>query len=152
MRLRFTLLVITLGVLVLSACDTNTTFVAGISVDFPHGELRLLVQRDNETRLFYGAHPAHRVVQSNIFNIDDLFQQLQPRLHENVAAENRRSDLPYGMAIVEFSDGSEQDYLIYDKRFVIELFQTACANLLEEDESGAEIVTAECAKLGSAPP
>ena len=55
------------------------------------------------------------------------------------------------MATIEFSDGSKRDYLIYDETFAVELFQAACANLVEE-EFGGEIVTAECAKIGSAPP
>ena len=152
MGIRFTLLAITLCALILSACDTDTTLVTGIIVDFPHGALRLLVQRDGETRLFYGALPAHRAVQSNTFDIDDLFQQLQPRLHDNVPAENRPIAEPYGMAIIEFSDGSEQDYLIYDETFAVELLQLACANLVEDQESGSEIVTVECAKMGSMPP
>lgn len=59
---------------------------------------------------------------------------------------------PYGMATIEFSDGSEQDYLIYDETFAVELFQVACANLLEDEEFGAQIVTAECARLGGTPP
>lgn len=151
-RLPFTLSAITLCALILSACETDTTLMTRIIVDFPHGALRLLVQRDGETRLFYGALPNHRTVQSNTFNIDDLFQQLQPRLHDNVPAENRPLGQPYGMATIEFSDGSEQDYLIYDKPFAVELFQAACANLAEDEEFGAEIVTAECVKIGSAAP
>jgi hypothetical protein len=126
--------------------------VTGIIVDFPHGELRLLVRREGKTRLFYGALPRHRTVQSNIFNIEDLFQQLQPRLHDNVPAENRPLGQPYGMATIEFSNGSEQDYLIYDETFAVELFQVACANLVEDEEFGSEIVIAVCAKIGSAPP
>jgi hypothetical protein len=126
--------------------------VIGIIVDFPHGALRLLVWQDGETRLFYGALPTHRTVQSNTFNIDDLFQQLQPRLHNNVPAENRPLGQPYGMATIEFSDGSEQDYLIYDETFAVELFQTACANLIKEAETNEEIVTAECAKVRSTVP
>ena len=152
MRLRFTLLFLTLCALLVSACDTETASVIGIIVDFPHGALRLLVWRDGETRLFYGALPTHRTVQSNTFNIDDLFQQLQPRLHDNVPAENRPLGQPYGMATIEFSDGSEQDYLIYDETFAVELFQVACANLVENEEFGSEIVTAVCAKIGSAAP
>lgn len=153
MRLRFILLTITLCALIVSACDTNSASVTGIIVDFPHGALRLLVQRDGDTRLYYGAHFTHRVVQSSAFNIDDLFQQLQPRLHDNVPAENRPIiGQPYGMATIEFSDGSEQDYLIYDESFALELFQAACANLVEDAEFDSEIVAAECAKIRSSRP
>lgn len=152
MRFRFVLLTITLCVLITSACNTDSSSVTTIIVDFPHGELRLFVGRDDETQLFYGALPTHRTVQDNTFNIDDLFQQLQPRLRDNVLAENHPLGRPYGMATIEFSDGSEQDYLIYDETFAIELLQTACANLVEDEESGAEIVTAACANIGSPSP
>lgn len=141
-----------LWALMLSACNTDTTLVTRIIVDFPHGALRLLVERDGDTRLFYGELPTSRAVQSSAFNIDDLFQQLQSRLHDNVPAENRPVGQPYGMATIEFSDGSKHDYLIYDETFAVELFQTACANLAEDEEFGGEIVTAECAKIGSVAP
>jgi hypothetical protein len=68
-------------------------------------------------------------------------------LHDNVPAENRPLEQPYGMVIIEFSDGNEQDYLIYDEVFAVELFRAACANLVEDEELDAEIVTAECAKV-----
>ena len=152
MRLRFTLLAITLCALIVSACDTEPSPVTAIIVDFPHGALRLLVQRDGETRLFYGALPTHRAVKSDTFNIDDLFRQLQPRLHDNVSAENRPIGQPYGMVTIEFNDGSGQDYLIYDEAFAAELFQTACANLLEEEMFRDEVVTTACAKIVSTAP
>ena len=151
MRLRFILLAMFCALL-LSACDSDPASVTGIVVDFPHGALRLLVRRDGETRLFYGALPTHRAVQSNTFNIDDLFQQLQPRLQDNVPAENRPLGQPYGMATIGFSDGSEQDYLIYDETFAVELLKAACARSVEAEDVGAEIVTAECARLVGAAP
>jgi len=149
---RFIVLSIALGALILSACNTDIPVVTRIIVDFPHGALRLLVQRDDKVRLFYGELPTSRAIQNSIFNIDDLFQQLQPRLHDVVSAENRPIGQPYGMATIEFSDGSEQDYLIYDGTFAVELFKAACANILEDEESSGEIVTAECAKLRGATP
>jgi len=135
----------------LGAC-TDTHLVTQIIVDFPHGELRLLVQRDDDARLFYAALPNSRVIQNSPFDIDDLFQELQPRLHDVVPAENRSIEQPYGMATIECSDGSKQDYLIYDEIFAVELFKTACANIVEDEESGGEIIAAQCANLGGAAP
>ena len=152
MRSRFTLLAITVCALVLSACNTDPPLVTWISIDFPHGALRLLVQREGDARLFYGALPTSRVIQKSPGNIDDLFQQLQPRLHDVVPAENRPIGQPYGMVTIEFSDGNQRDYLIYDETFAVDLFKAACANSVEAEDVGAEIVTAECARLVSAAP
>jgi hypothetical protein len=146
------LLAMTLYALIFSACNTDAPLVTAITIDFPHGALRLIVQRDDETSLLYGALPTYRTVHSTTFNIDDLFQQLQPRLHDNVPAENRPIGEPYGMVIIDFSDDSEQDFLIYDETFAVGLFRAACANLVQEEKFNAEIITAECIKLEGATP
>ena len=151
-KLRFILFSITLCALKISACNTDTSVVTRIIVDFPHGALRLHVQRDGDTHLFYGASPTNRPVQRNTFDIDDLFQQLQSRLHDNVPAENRPIGQPYGMVTIEFSDSSKRDYLIYDENFAVRLIKIACANLAHDEEFSGEIVNAACAKVGSAIP
>jgi hypothetical protein len=152
MRSRFTLLSIMLWALMVSACNTADPLVTRIIVDFPRGALRLLVQRDGDSRLFYGALPTYRAIQNSPFNIDDLFDQLRPRLHDVLPAEDRPLGQPYGMATIEVSDGSKQDYLIYDEMFALELFKTACTNLAQEEDVGEEIFSAECAKLERAAP
>lgn len=136
----------------LSGCNTDVRSVTRIILDFPHGALRLHVQRDGDIRLFYGALPTYRAVKNGTFDIDDLFQQLQTRLHDVVPAEDRPIGQPYGMATLEFSDGSKRDYLIYDEAFTEELFKAACANMVDDEDLGGEIFTAECANLGGTTP
>ena len=43
-----------------SGCNTQADRVTSISIDFPHGATRLLVERDGETYLFYGALPQYQ--------------------------------------------------------------------------------------------
>jgi hypothetical protein len=148
MKSRFIFILAVVCVWMLSACNTDQNPVTRISLDFPHGGLRLLVQRDGDTRLFYGALPHSRIVKSGTFDVDELFQQLQPQLHDNSPGENPPSGQPFGIATLEFADGTEQDYLIYDEAFAEALFKTACANIVDEEDAGKEIFTAQCANLG----
>lgn len=46
-----------LGALGLSDCTWSEPPVSTVSLDFPHGDLRLHVARDVPAHLFYGAHP-----------------------------------------------------------------------------------------------
>jgi len=151
MKSQFILILITVSVLMISGCNTGTNPVTSIILDFPHGGLRLLVQRDGDIRLYYGALPTSQAVKNGIFDIDELFQQLQLRLHEVVPAEARPLGQPYGMATLEFSDGSERDYLIYDQAFAKELFKAACANSLEVEDSARKLFTAQCNDLNTTP-
>jgi hypothetical protein len=153
MKSRFTLIRIIVGALMLSGCNTDVRSVTWMTLDFPHGALRLVIQRDSDIRLFYGALPAYQAVKNGTFDIDEVFHQLQTRLHDVVPAENRPIGQPYGMATLEFSDGSKQDYLIYDGVFAEELFKVACANIVVEDEDFAgKILATECANLGGTTP
>ena len=153
MKSRFILIIITVSALILSGCNTYGRSVALITLDFPHGELRLLIQRDGDTRLFYGELPTYRAVKNGTFDIDEIFKQLQTRLHDVVPAENRPIGQPYGMVTLVFSDGSKQDYMIYDGVFVKELFKVACANIVAEDENfSGKIVTTECANFSGTTP
>jgi len=138
--------------MMLSGCNTDANPVTYIILDFPHGALRLLVQRDGDIRLFYGALPTYRTVKNGTFDIDELFQELQTRLHEVVPAEDRPIGQPYGMVTVEFSDGSRRDYLIYDQVFSEGLFKAACANSVDTEDFADRIFTVECANLGGTTP
>lgn len=149
MKLWFSLLSVTVLAVMAAACNPSAPQVTWISVDFPHGELRLHVWREGDAKLLYGALPASLTIPNHIFDIDDLYQQLEPRLQDVASAENRPIGQPYGMATIELSDGSERDYLIYDEVFALELFQVACTNAVENEKSGAEIITAACDRLGS---
>lgn len=144
MKWRFIALICIVGVLVLAGCSTRAKSVASISLDFPHGALRLLVQRDSDTRLFYGALPTSRVIPSDTFDIEELFTQLQSRLYEVVPAEERTLGQPYGMATIDFSDGSSDDYLLYDGDYAGELFKRACQHGVDEVSSSEALFEREC--------
>jgi hypothetical protein len=147
MKWRFILFVWIFIILMTSGCSAKAGLVTSISLDFPHGGLRLLVKREGEARLFYAALPNSRDIAEGTFDIDELFDQLQPRLHKNVPAEARPLGQPYGMVSIDFKDGSSSDYLIYDEKFASELLQRACQHMLDETDSGTAIFEQECANL-----
>jgi hypothetical protein len=113
-----------------SGCSARADKVTNISIDFPHGETRLLVKREGRAYLFYGALPQRQEIEPNTFDIDDLFNELQERLNPVLPAENRPLGEPYGMVQIRFQDGSEKDYLIYDGDFAEKLFERARANVV----------------------
>ena len=79
-----------LGVLILlmtGECGANANQVTSMIMDFPHGETRLLVNRDGTAYLFYGALPQHEVVRPNTFELDELFSELQDKIHPNAPME-----------------------------------------------------------------
>lgn len=78
--------------------------MASISLDFPHGAARLLVRRDGETHLFYGTLPASRIIAGDTFDIDELYDDLQNRIHKMVPAEKRPLGQPSGMVTIGFID------------------------------------------------
>lgn len=129
---RITLL-FALSLLTLVGCGAPSNPVTSIVMDFPYGETRLLIQRDGEARLFYGALPQSQIVKPGTFDIDEIAAELQPRLSKVVPAEERPLGQPYGLVTLEFTDGSRQDYLIYDGAFADELFQTARENVVGSD-------------------
>jgi hypothetical protein len=147
MKWKFVRFIWTVGALIINGCSTRARSVTSISLDFPHGGLRLLVQRDDEARLFYGALPASRSIPESTFDIDEIFDQLQPRLHKVVPAENRPLGQDYGIASIRFNDGSSKDYLIYDENYATDLFKKACQHSAAEENSSSSIFERECAAL-----
>lgn len=163
----FVLIALTAGSLTITGCRSSTGTMSGMgvdsfSLDFPHGELRLSFDRSGDTRLFYAALPACRTVRSGAFDVDKVFRRLQPRLHENVPAEERPIGQAYGMVNLGFINGRQEYHLIYDADFAEGLLRTACANLLVFDGHSAndpcavvvdehranDIFARACAKLG----
>lgn len=132
MRIRI-LVILAFILLSLFGCYTDTNPVTSIVMDFPHGETRLLIRRDGEALLFYGALPESQIVKPGLFEIDEIADELQPRLSKVVPAEERPLDQPYGMVTLQFTNGSQQDYFIYDGAFADELFQTARENIVGSD-------------------
>jgi hypothetical protein len=117
-------------VLVGTAWGEDTNSIESISIDFPHGETRLLVQRNGESFLFYGALPQYQKIKNNTFDIDELYKQLQERLRDNVPREqwpNPKSRA--GMVQIRFQDKHKRDYLIFDEDvFAERLFSKARKN------------------------
>jgi hypothetical protein len=138
--------------LLVSACLPETRSVTSISLDFPHGETRLLIRRDDDALLFYGALPTSRAIKDGTFDIDQIYGQLKSRLYEVAPAEARPLGRPYGMAMIGFSDGSSRDYLVYDGEFAEGLFVAACRNPAVGEESTNMVLERTCAQiLGAAP-
>ncbi len=121
-----TLLILGIG------CNEKYDSIESISIDFPHGETRLLVQRNGDAFLFYGALPQHQKIKNGALNIDELYQQLQWRLHDNVPRENwPNPKSTVGMVQIRFKDGKQRSYLIFDeKEFATRLFYEARKNIV----------------------
>lgn len=123
-----------MAVLILSVtgCKEEASSIESISIDFPHGETRLLVQRNGAAFLFYGALPNHQKIKNGTFDIDELYEQLQGRLHDNVPREkwpNPRSSV--GMVQIRFQGNYKRDYLIFDEEvFADRLFSKARKNVV----------------------
>ena len=143
------LIIMAVGVLILSGCNTYDRQVILIDLAFPPGGLRLHISRDGDTNLFYGELPAIGFIKKGTIDIDEVFKKLETRLYDVVLTGNQ----PYGLVFLRFSDGSREDYLIYDRAFAKELFKVACANIVSKDEYPAvKLITDECAKLSGTTP
>ncbi|MFW2373290.1 MAG: hypothetical protein ACN4GM_09220 [Gammaproteobacteria bacterium] len=144
MKWPFALLLCVSAVLVLAGCTTKAN---RISLDFPQGELRLLVQRIGDTLLFYGALPKPQAIPSGIFDIDELFTQLQTRLHEVVSTEKRPLGQPYAAVTIWLNDGGSRAYILYDGDYAGEIFKQACQHRVREVASSAAIFEKACAAI-----
>lgn len=113
-------------------CNEKTSSIERISIDFPHGETRLLVRRNGEALLFYGALAQHQKIKNSTFDVDELYKQLQTRLHDNVPREewpNPKSKA--GMVTINFNNKAKKDYLIFDEEeFAERLFNKAKKNIV----------------------
>ena len=129
--------IVTLSI-VLMGCAVKSSSIDMLSIDYPNGEARLLVQRDGKASLFYGALPQQQIVRKGTFDIDDLYKQLEGRLHDNVPREkwpNPKST--FGMVKIRFRDGRLKDYLIFDEgQFTTLLFEKARKNTVDQKASG----------------
>ncbi len=115
-------------------CKEDRNPIESISIDYPHGETRLLVERSGEAFLYYGALPSFQKVRSGTFDTEILYKQLETRLHDNVPREewsNPRATA--GMVIIAYQDQSEEDYLIFDEQYAEQLFREARENILDKE-------------------
>lgn len=128
MNKRIALFIVAVFAASLSACRDAPT---SISIDFPQGETRLLVEQGGEALLYYGALPASRTVKKGIFDVSHLYLQLLPRLHQ-VAPRERWPDpkAQVGMVSMRFEDGSTAEYLIFDAAFARSLLDQARRNVI----------------------
>lgn len=107
--------------------------LAAISIDFPHGETRLVVNRSGEASLYYGALDRECVIKPGTFDIDKLYRRLRGRLHPNLPAEERpEPTAKYGMVHIHYKDKGEKYFLVYDGKFAERLFEKARKNLIGE--------------------
>ncbi|MBI3159520.1 MAG: hypothetical protein HYZ26_07985 [Chloroflexi bacterium] len=132
----YTPIALALWGLLFVGCRTQSSAVTAISLDFPHGETYLVVQREGVARLGYGALLGDPV-RGEAFNIDILFEQLQERIQPVEPAEDRPLGQLYGMVTFYFEDETTQSYLIYDREFAETLFEVARQNLIESVPSPA---------------
>lgn len=115
-----------------AGCERQSGTIERIIMDFPHGESRLMVERNGTTYLYYGSRPQFEVVSPGTFPIDTLFDSLKTRIHEN----RPREDWPdpqstAGMVTVVYESGEERDYLIFDEfEFARQLFGRARLNIV----------------------
>lgn len=126
------LAVLALCYLLSEGCNNDSHVIESISIDFPHGETRLVVWKNGEAALFYGALPQHNVVKTGIFDVENLYKQLQLRLHRNGPREEWPNPTSTsGMVQIKFKDKGNKDYLIFDeKAFAEELFSKARLNFV----------------------
>jgi hypothetical protein len=135
-----------LGLLIFAGCRGSKAPTT-ISLDFPHGEARLLVRRGRDAQLYYGALPTSCSVPQEVFDIDELFSQLQPRLHEVVPSEERPFDGPYGMVTLGFGSGDPESYLIYDAAYAVDLLNRACDHRARQTDPAEALFEQVCADL-----
>lgn len=128
------LVALLIALLALAGCRENRPAIASISLDYPHGETRLLVRRDGETLLFYGPRPQHQIIRQGIFDVDALYEQLRDRLHDNVPREEWPDPQSVaGTVQISYTDRTEQVYLIFDaEAFAERIFDEARRNVVGE--------------------
>jgi len=133
MKRYFDAVISVLFVLIATGCAERSSSIERLSIDYPNGETRLLVQRDGQAFLLYGALPQRRPVKEGTFDIDDLYASLQQRLHNAVPREqwpNPRST--FGTVHITLSDGKKKDCLIFDEEvFATQLFDKARKGLID---------------------
>jgi hypothetical protein len=120
----------------LAGYEEDRRSIESISIDFPSGETRLVVWKDGTASLFYGALPQSEIIKSGTFNIEELYKQLQPRLHRNLPREDwPNPNSTRGMVQLKFKDKSEKDYLIFDEQdFAEKLFSKARKHIVAKGQ------------------
>jgi len=104
-----------------------------LTLDYPHGEDRIFLDDQGRCLLFYGALPQSQTVREGVFEMEKLFQTLEPLLHPNRPREEWPDpSAQAGMVTLRRVDGSSQDFLIFDQdAFAERLFERARTHLVE---------------------
>lgn len=131
---RYLKLIVVITILIsIIGCLQRSSSIERISISFPLGETRLLVQRNGDAFLFYGALPQHEKINNGTFNIDELYKQLRDRLHDNEPREdwiNPKSEA--GIVTIIFTNKTKKSYLIFDEKdFANMIFDKARKNITD---------------------
>lgn len=111
-------------------CSEKIGSIQSISIDYPHGETRLVVQKNGEALLYYGALPRHQKIKNGSFDVDALYKQLRPMLHSNVPREEWPDPKSVaGMVIIRHDNNIQSEHLVFDaEEFTERLFNEARNN------------------------
>jgi len=102
-------------ILIMAACASAQNTIDVFIMDYPQGEYRIHVNSTGEAYLYYGARPQSQTIKTNTFSADGLYLIFKQHLHPNVPREewpNPKSQS--GMVTIRYSDGTQEDYLIFD--------------------------------------
>ena len=118
----------------LAGCGGQSARLQSLSLDYPHGGTRLLVQRSGEAALFYGARPHFQKIKAQTFEIDALYGQLEPLLYANRPREEWPDPkATAGMVVIIYDDREKESYLILDQQeFADRLFERARAAIADQ--------------------
>ena len=101
-------------------------------MDYPHGEDRIHVKRTGEAYLYYGAKISAQVIKKDTFSAESLYKEFKQYFHPNVPREqwpNPKSQA--GMVTVRYTDGKEDNFLIFDLQdFTEKIFDKAKQNII----------------------
>lgn len=140
---------LSVAVVLLAACRTNANPVAVIVLSYPSGELSLRVGRDQASRLTYGELPEGLTIERGVFDLDELYGQLQGKLNEVVPSEKVPAGKTIGTVSFVFADGSQESYFIYDEAFSFQLLANACSHADFNETLNSDIYQTACSKLDS---
>lgn len=147
MKVRYRVPLVILAIFLLAACQTSPSPVAVIVISYPSGALSLRVGRDEASRLTYGELPEGLFIDRDVFDIDELHEQLQGKLRDVVPSDEIPAGQTFGTVTLGYVDGSQENYFIYDGEFATQLLAKACSNAHFNEASNGELYQAACSEL-----
>ena len=132
--MKVNILKLTLILLLSATCAQAQGNIDMFIMDYPQGEYRIHVKSTGEAYLYYGAGASAKVIRNGTFSAEHLYSVFRPHLHPNLPREewpNPKSQA--GMVTIRYTDGKEEDYLIYDLRELTErIFDKAKHNIIRD--------------------